>query len=561
LWLKSARNDIPMAAKDALSAILHQRKDPSSIKERVCMSSEINTFATATQEKLIPLFKEMKQAWWEAATTGTPKAIERQKKAQADLMRFWANRERFDTAKRLHESGEAPDALQARLIKRLYLSAAKAQQDEETIERVTELEAEVREHYYNFRPELDGSRLSDNELDDILRDSVDSNEVRSAWLASKQVGALVAEQIRELARLRNAAARAQGYRDHFERMLTLNEIDEGELLRIFGDLEKATDEPFDHMKAEMDALRAKRFGIGIEALRPWHYPNRFFQSAPNLTELDTRVLYEDKDPVQLALATYDGLGMDLRGVVERSDLYPREGKNQHAFCLDMDREGDVRTLNNLQPNERWTGTLLHELGHAAYDIYIDPELPWLLRAPSHSLTTEAIAILMGARTRDVDWLRQILGLSEKDAKRYAEAGRIQQRAARLAFTRWALVMTHFERELYANPERDLDSYWWELVERYQKLMRPERMAPDWAAKIHIALEPVYYQNYELGEVVVAQVERCLEREVGGIVGKVEAGEWLKERFFRPGARQDWSAHIESATGEPLNVDYFVDAVS
>jgi peptidyl-dipeptidase A len=87
------------------------------------------------------------------------------------------------------------------------------------------------------------------------------------------------------------------------------------------------------------------------------------------------------------------------------------------------------------------------------------------------------------------------------------------------------------------------------------------VAPDWAAKIHIALEPVYYQNYELGALVAAQVESHLERDVGGIVGREKAGQWLVERFFRPGARQDWSAHIETATGEPLMVSYFVDTVS
>lgn len=138
---------------------------------------------------------------------------------------------------------------------------------------------------------------------------------------------------------------------------------------------------------------------------------------------------------------------------------------------------------------------------------------------------------------------------------------MSERAGRLVFTRWCLVMTHFERGLYSDPERDLDAFWWDLVERYQKLVRPEREAPDWAAKIHIALEPVYYQNYELGALVAAQVESYIERDVGGIVGRKDAGQWLVDRIFKPGASQDWSAHIETATGETLNVGYFVDSVS
>ena len=122
-------------------------------------------------------------------------------------------------------------------------------------------------------------------------------------------------------------------------------------------------------------------------------------------------------------------------------------------------------------------------------------------------------------------------------------------------------MTHFERGLYGDPERDLDEHWWELVERYQMLRRPERMAPDWAAKIHIGLWPVYYQNYELGMLVAAQVRDRMKSEVGGIVGRDQAGQWLRERFFWPGAREDWSAHMKSATGEALSARYFIDAVS
>ena len=38
----------------------------------------------------------------------------------------------------------------------------------------------------------------------------------------------------------------------------------------------------------------------------------------------------------LTLRTYDGLGLDVRGVMQRSDLLPRDGKSQHAFCIDVD---------------------------------------------------------------------------------------------------------------------------------------------------------------------------------------------------------------------------------
>jgi peptidyl-dipeptidase A len=195
-----------------------------------------------------------------------------------------------------------------------------------------------------------------------------------------------------------------------------------------------------------------------------------------------------------------------------------------------------------------------------YDKYIDGDLPWSLRRPSHSLTTEGIAMLLGGLTRDLEWLQEVMQLEEDEAQRYAEDGSDRERAGKLVFTRWSLVMTNFERGMYADPERSLDDLWWDLVERYQKLPRPDRMAPDWAAKFHIALEPVYYHNYELGSLVAAQAKEHMARQFGGIVGRKEAGAWLRERFFWPGAGEEWGAHIKFATGEALNPRYFIDAV-
>ena len=53
-------------------------------------------------------------------------------------------------------------------------------------------------------------------------------------------------------------------------------------------------------------------------------------------------------------------------MIARSDLYEKKGKSPHAFCTDIDREGDVRVLANIVPNEYWMGTMLHEFGHSVY---------------------------------------------------------------------------------------------------------------------------------------------------------------------------------------------------
>ena len=142
------------------------------------------------------------------------------------------------------------------------------------------------------------------------------------WEASQQVGGQVAEWVPPAGAVRNAAARAQGFRDHFQRSLTLDEIDENELLSLFADLEFATRKPFQALKERIDGLRAAHFGIPRADLRPWHYGDRFFQEVPQLGDVDMDGLFEGKDLVALATATYDGLGLEVRDIVARSDPTP-----------------------------------------------------------------------------------------------------------------------------------------------------------------------------------------------------------------------------------------------
>ena len=115
-------------------------------------------------------------------------------------------------------------------------------------------------------------------------------------------------------------------------------------------------------------------------------------------------------------------------------------------------------------------------------------------------------------------------------------------------------MNAFERALYADPEADLDTIWWELVASYQGVTPPDdRRAPDWAAKIHIAVAPVYYHTYLYGAIVGLQLTDALADATGGIVDRPEAGRVLREKLFAPGQSARWDSLVEDATGSPFSV--------
>src|SRR5690606_7935183 len=281
--------------------------------------------------------------------------------------------------------------------------------------------------------------------------------------------------------------------------LATGSLDEARLLATLAEVEQLTDVPFRAWKAELDAGLAARFGVALDELAPWHLDDPFFQDPPIAGAIDLDPCFAGADLEALTRRTYEGLGLDIGRSLTASDLYARDGKSQHAFCINLDRSADVRVLCNVEPNERWADTMLHEFGHAIYDLELDPALPWLLREPAHPLTTEGIAMMFGRLVRDPVWLRDVAGIPDVVLADLAPRLGAATRAALLLFARRVLVVTHFERALYADPDADLDTTWWVLVARYQLVQRPAgRRSPDWAAKIHIAVVPVYYQNYLYG---------------------------------------------------------------
>jgi peptidyl-dipeptidase A len=510
--------------------------------------------------RLRPLEVELSLAWWEANTRGSEETERRRTEAELRLREALADGDAFAAVSEARAAGAgAGHPLLGRQLERLFGDMQPNQLDESLRRRLVELETLVEGVYNTHRGDLDGERVDDNHIAQVLVGSDDVAVRRAAWEASKSVGPAVAGFVVELVRLRNQAARSLGYPDHYAMALALGELDEGRLLATLDDVDRATAGPFAAWKAGLDAQRAERFGCGREDLRPWHYDDPFFQEAPRTPDLDLDPHFAGADLEALTVRTYDGMGIDLRPVLARSDLYAREGKSQHAFCIDIDRRGDVRVLCNVMPNERWMGTMLHEFGHAAYDRGIDDDLPFLLHGPAHMLTTEAVAMLLGHLTREPAWLEQVAGMGRDEAARLEPALRDGRRAAALVFARWALVVVHFERSLYRNPDGDHDRLWWDLVERFQEVSRPDgRSAPDWAAKIHLALTPVYYQNYLYGELAAAQMGAALRRDTGGLVDRAEAGQWLQHRVFGLGASRRWDHLVAEATGQRLSAEAFVE---
>ena len=512
------------------------------------------------ESRLEELETRFHEAYWQAQVEATPGTGARRADLELELRRLKGDPDVYQAVQSVLEE-EVHDPVLTRQLDVLRRSLTGNQMDDSHRVVIVRLGSEIEREFASSRPSVDGKHLSENDIIEVLVSSDDNAYRERVWRASKDVGASVADRIRDLVRFRNEVALALGFADYYRMSLELQELPEEWLFDRLAELESLTEPPYETWKARVDERLKERFGV--TRIMPWHYADPFFQEAPGESAASLEEILGHVEAADAAARTFDGWGIDLTTVIDASDLYPRDLKSQHAFCLDVDRSGkDVRILANVVPGERWIATMLHESGHAAYDISIDQRLPYLLRRPTHIFVTEAIAILCGRFVRDPVWLRDV---ARVDASTIAELGDGLERstaAESLQFARWGLVMAHFERDLYGDPEGDLDERWWDYVERFQLIERPDEVPPGgWAAKIHLADAPVYYHNYLLGEMLASQLTRTIAKECGALVGSKKTGDFLTQRVFRAGALVRWDGLIEEATGSGLTADAFAADVA
>lgn len=503
------------------------------------------------------------KAWWQASISGKTRDYTRMEAAERAINRHYSRAAPYQQVTRLL-STSGLDPLLHRRLQRLQNAYRGMQAPRDLLDRMTALSAHVQEAYSTFRGVFEGQPCSDNVLEDVLRTTTDNARARAAWEARKQIGPAVADDVRRLAELRNEAARAVGFPDFWHQQLTLEELDPARLLATLEEVDRQTAAPFRAMKRELDQHLAERFGVAPADLRPWHYGNPFFQEAPEVFAPPADPLYAQRDVVALGVETYHRLGFPtIDAIIARSDLYPRPGKNQHAFAMDVDREGDVRTLQNVEPNAYWMGTLLHELGHTIYQDGLDRvRLPYDLRDDPQGFLNEGFAMFCEQPMFDPVWLSQIVDVNADEAQRLAPRLLTQDTASLLAFIRWCLTIVHFEQAFYADPAQDLNTLWWHLVKRYQEVTLDGRNSPDWATKIHVATAPVYYHKYLYGRLFSAQLTEKMNALYGGWwEGGETSGQYVKQQMFTLGATYAWPELVQRLTGEPLGVHALARAVA
>lgn len=538
----------------------------ASVMADESVDQQAKAFLKQYEENIRPLEIATGIAWWDANTSGKDEDFERKTKTQNRLNEALADRKTFAKLKSIYEKRkQIKDQILRRAIEVVYLIYLEKQVSPDLLRKIVEKENAVEKKFNVFRAEVDDKKLTDHEVRKVLKESSSSERRKAVWEASKKVGAVVEEDLKALIKLRNQAAKELGFKHYHDMMLFFSEQNGKDLIKLFDELDELTRGPFKAAKAELDKKLAQQCGIKTDELRPWHYHDPFFQETPQVFETNIDGPYRNIDLEKLSADFYKGIGLPIQDVLARSDMKPRDGKSPHAFCTDIDRAGDVRVLCNIVPNAYWASTCLHEFGHAVYSSKnIPKELPYVLRTDSHILTTEGVAMMFERISKRRKFLEE-MGHKLKNPDGFEKTGAKMLRYQLLIFSRWCQVMLRFEKSAYENPDQDLNKLWWDLVEKYQMVKRPEgRSAPDYGSKIHVVSAPVYYHNYMMGELFASQVHHAIAKEVYNgadpstvvYVDNKKVGDFMKKKVFGPGKSLSWNELTKFATGAPLNAKSF-----
>jgi len=547
-----------------------QKKDetnepnPEEVKK---MEKEFKDFATPLQENLAGIYHKAALAYWDAAISGKEEDFNKAAEFEMQMTAMMSNKDDFAKLKTFKEANLIQDPIMQRELLYLYNGFLGNQIDTAKLNEMIKKQSEIGQKFQNFRAKVGKKEYSDNEVEDMLKTSTDLPMLEKIWMAHKDMGPVVANDIIELVKMRNDIAKELGFDNYHQMSLLLSDQNPDDVAKLFDELDVLTGDSFKQLKDEIDTYLSKRLGIEKDKLMPWHYQNRFFQEAPVIYDVDLDEFYKDKDLVKLTADFYQSIDLPIDDMVAKSDLYEKPGKNQHAFCIDIERKSsDVRVLCNVKPNSKWMNTMLHEYGHGVYFKWHDRSLPWILQTPAHIFTTEAIAMYFGRMASNPKWMKAMLGLDDAEVEKISETAKKYLRLEQLVFSRWSQVMYRFEKGMYENPDQDLNKLWWDLVEKYQMINKPEgRNMPDWATKTHIATSPCYYHNYHLGELLASQLyyytaeniaKVDLSKEDCGFFNQKELGKYMIEKIFAPGAKYYWNDMIEQATGEKLTAKYY-----
>lgn len=516
---------------------------------------------------MIPLDNKIQLAVFQSYISGTDADFQISASLYNQKAKLLSSKTDFSTLEQIRKSGKVSDELLRRQLEIIYGQYRVMQLDTSLLFQINDVEQHLVRKFSIYRAEMGKAKMTRNQLDSIFRFTNNAKQMEAAWMASKQVGDLVSSDLIDLVKSKNKLAKKLGFKDYFELSLTENGSSKSELERILANMDNETRSTYSELKKGFDQNIAKRFGIPVSKLGIWHYQSLFTQTSLDLLPVQLDSSYTGKNMVSLVADFFKGLDLPVDRIVKSSDFSEKSGKNQFSAVINTDRKGDVRVLENVTSSSASMQQLLSSISQACYYKNIDSTLPYTLRIPAHPSMLNAVGSIFSHFAVDPDWLTEVLGVSPAKGKLITDEAKHKLLEEKVIFARWSLLLYHFEKSLYADPDQDLNKLWWELCHEYLLVNRPDKWNKAyWAAVPQFLFEPCQFYNYILGDIIASHLFEYMNKNLvvfndkRTFVDNKRIGMFLKTKIFEPGARLSWEEIIQNATGEPINTKYFIKSL-
>ena len=135
---------------------------------------EADEFIQSFEAEIIPVYIDMNKAYWDASISGRNEDYSRASELEIKFSKILSDREKFEKVKKYRASEEIEDSVINRVLDILYNSMIKHQADTAKLEKLIKSQTELEMKFSTFRAEVDGKKLTDNDIENILRNAADS---------------------------------------------------------------------------------------------------------------------------------------------------------------------------------------------------------------------------------------------------------------------------------------------------------------------------------------------------------------------------------------------------
>lgn len=529
-------------------------------------------------------FVEKNLAHWNALTSGDNDAFRRYEELEIALMEKIVNRndyyselgmndhfagylynsyEDFEYIKKVRKSGYIEDTLLQRQLEMLYQNFlyAQLQLNKSSLEdTLTKKASSIFRHY---KPVFFDEEKSLNELFQLYYHAQDIDTLKQAWDGIMKVADSSAFYVKKAIEARNKSAKALGFKNYYKLRLFLQEQEINQVKKLLDELDRITIEPYKAIKLKMDSNISAYYNIPIDSIMPWHYQS--FSLLRNRRYLDFYQSVEPSDSnnyKEIAKNYFLTIGLPLENIIKKSHITIHDSiKRSYSFTIDIDNSGDARVAVSSKNNTTGVKNLWHNLGHALYDSNIPNKIPFLLREPNIGMN-EAIAMFFQQLLVEDPWFRKnnIIGEFQGNDEAIWYYGDVY----RILLIRFLQVVVRFEMEMYQNPNQDLDKVYWELVNRYQLVNKPNEYHAKWVFSSYLTRYKCYYQNYLIGITGAAQIKYSLNNEMNPnhskhscLSNNPEVTSEFFQELFGYGNSVPWQELVLLTTGDSLDTKYLL----